>query len=446
MEVTASELVLHYVVLSLLLLIGFYVRNRVKILQKLYIPAGIIGGLIGLILGPEVLGIIPFPESWIQAFKSYPTVLIIPIMAASGLGLSFPSIRAFITSVGRHFCYTVSFYWSQFVVASIVGIVFTSKTYLGFGLELPAGFSGGHGTAAVFGKTLQDLGANWWELGQGVAYISATVGLIFGITCGIVLINILVRKKETVLLKSTSNMFIENKKISEDPEKRPVVGKSITPVDVLDPIAYTFSLIAVPAGIGIVLRKIFVHYDVPGLNGVGDYAWGLVAAVILWNVISKNGYSWILDSDLKNRVNGTMVDYLVVSGILSLPVRETLQYAWPILILFIAGMIAAVLWVYLGKLMLSDYWVERSLMTFGQCTGVTSTGIMLLRILDPNFETPAVSGWAMSYALSFPIFLMYLSLAPAFIMKYGYLIFLLVSLVITIAAIVISFILPKSTT
>lgn len=62
--------------LSILLLIGFFVRKRVKLLQNLYLPAALVAGFIGLLLGPQVLG--KFTDYCIPlspTIKSWPGVL-----------------------------------------------------------------------------------------------------------------------------------------------------------------------------------------------------------------------------------------------------------------------------------------------------------------------------------------------------------------------------------
>lgn len=41
---------------SMLLIIGLFLRAKVGILQKMFIPVAVIGGLVGLLLGSEVLG------------------------------------------------------------------------------------------------------------------------------------------------------------------------------------------------------------------------------------------------------------------------------------------------------------------------------------------------------------------------------------------------------
>ena len=49
--------------LFLFLLAGVVLRSVVKPLRKLYLPSGLIGGALALILGPQILGIIKIPEN-----------------------------------------------------------------------------------------------------------------------------------------------------------------------------------------------------------------------------------------------------------------------------------------------------------------------------------------------------------------------------------------------
>lgn len=48
---------------SILILAGFFVREFVKPLQKLFLPASLVGGLVMLGLGQQGLGLITVPKS-----------------------------------------------------------------------------------------------------------------------------------------------------------------------------------------------------------------------------------------------------------------------------------------------------------------------------------------------------------------------------------------------
>jgi ESS family glutamate:Na+ symporter len=99
---------------------------------------------------------------------------------------------------------------------------------------------------------------------------------------------------------------------------------------------------------------------------------------------------------------------------------------------------------YVGKRMLPDHWVERSVMTFGQCTGVTATGLLLLRVVDPDFKTPAVSAWGLSYAVVFPLALVYLGIGTSIMAGYGPVVFGGISLALSAGGFVLASLFPKS--
>ena len=52
--------------------------------------------------------------------------------------------------------------------------------------------------------------------------------------------------------------------------------------------------------------------------------------------------------------------------------------------------------------MLPDAWFERSIAEMGQSMGVTATGLMLLRVVDPDYESPAADAFAYKQILHEP--------------------------------------------
>ena len=97
MMVSLHSFILQMMVLALLLLVGLILRARIRLLQDLFIPAPVIGGAIGLILGPDCLAGLAsgewvriYSEEWIPIYRLLPGVLITPVMAASILGMQVP--------------------------------------------------------------------------------------------------------------------------------------------------------------------------------------------------------------------------------------------------------------------------------------------------------------------------------------------------------------------
>ena len=73
--------------LGLFLIIGTLIRAKIRIFQKTFIPASVIGGFLLLILGPQVINILPVPDDWFKYYSMIPGILIVPVVASVPLGL-----------------------------------------------------------------------------------------------------------------------------------------------------------------------------------------------------------------------------------------------------------------------------------------------------------------------------------------------------------------------
>ncbi|KPC93085.1 hypothetical protein ADL27_21600, partial [Streptomyces sp. NRRL F-6602] len=63
--------------LAALLVTGTVLRARVRLVQRLMLPASVIAGFLGLALGPEGLGLLPFSDQ----LGTYASVLIVVVFA-----------------------------------------------------------------------------------------------------------------------------------------------------------------------------------------------------------------------------------------------------------------------------------------------------------------------------------------------------------------------------
>lgn len=73
----------------------------------------------------------------------------------------------------------------------------------------------------------------------------------------------------------------------------------------------------------------------------------------------------------------------------------------PILYMVIVGFVLTTIFLYfMCKWLLDGYWFEMMIATYGSCCGVFLTGILLLRICDPEFKSPAISNYSLSYTIS----------------------------------------------
>ena len=81
---TLASLFQDIMIMCLLLLGGFVIRSFIPPLQKMFLPASVIAGVLGLILGDQVLGLITIPES----FSGFSDVMMRVIMTCVVFGIT----------------------------------------------------------------------------------------------------------------------------------------------------------------------------------------------------------------------------------------------------------------------------------------------------------------------------------------------------------------------
>ena len=75
--------------LSALLLAGMFLRAKVPLFRKFLVPASVIGGFLGLLLGPEILGqtgVEVISEDWSATWSLLASILVVPMFAGTPLG------------------------------------------------------------------------------------------------------------------------------------------------------------------------------------------------------------------------------------------------------------------------------------------------------------------------------------------------------------------------
>ena len=97
------------------------------------------------------------------------------------------------------------------------------------------------------------------------------------------------------------------------------------------------------------------------------------------------------------------LDFLVASAVATIQPKVVAANWQPLTILVLAGAIWSVGCVlFLGPKLFLYAWFERSIAEFGQATGVTATGLMLLRTVDPENKTPAAMSFGCKQLLHEP--------------------------------------------
>ena len=401
--------------LSVLLLVGTFLRAKVKLFQSLYLPASVIGGFIGMIISPEILGRFSnysISEEWIKTYSLLPGILSVPIFAAIPLGMFLnenKNIKSMYPSkvlicFGLFQCASMS----QSAIGYATNMFFSKinpqlNMYRTFGYELSAGFAGGHGLAAATGKLLEGFGIPQWEIAQGVALTTATVGLIGGIVFGIIFINLAVRKNKTKIIKRINDNADKSMEVgyNKDINKQNSLGRETFLSSSIETITFHLAIIFTVCGIAYIVLNFVKKMNIAGLNVLPVWTYSMIIMFALNFIIKKLNLVWMVDAKVKAKIMGTLSDFAIVSAITSLPIKAIINYIAPITVMCILGFIITYLLVFpLNSFFFKeDYSFERAIISWGTLTGVLITGMTLLKICDPEYKSPALSEFSLGFSL-----------------------------------------------
>jgi len=110
-----------------------------------------------------------------------------------------------------------------------------------------------------------------------------------------------------------------------------------------------------------------------------------------------------MDEGLMLRIQNCALDFLVVAAIATIRIDIIAQGWLPLVILIAAGIGWNVLCLTVfARRAFKDAWFERGIAEMGQSMGVTATGLLLLRVVDPDYETEAAEAFAAKQLLHEP--------------------------------------------
>ncbi|MFA5326030.1 MAG: sodium/glutamate symporter, partial [Bacteroidales bacterium] len=186
-----------------LLLIGKFLRVKVKIIQKLFIPPSLIAGILGLIFGPNGFDWIPLSSN----VGIYPAILIAMVFGALPLSSPKFNIKKVAGRVGPMWAYSQFGMLFQWAFAGLFGFFVLKLIWPelndAFGVMLSTGFYGGHGTAAAIGSAFSSLG---WEDATSLGMTTATIGVILAIIGGLFFIKLAAKNKETAYISDFKDL------------------------------------------------------------------------------------------------------------------------------------------------------------------------------------------------------------------------------------------------
>lgn len=387
------------VVLVLVLAIARFIKRGSGVLQKFFIPSALVAGVMGLILGPQVLGTIS--DEVTRYWAAWPEYLITIVFAGLFLGRVIPGRKEIWRASGPMIAFGNTLAWGQYVLGILATLLFLTPV---FGTNPLAGslveisFEGGHGTAAGLAPTFEELG---WSEGTDIALGLATISIVAAIVLGILFVNWHTRrggghyvdpemqeKQRRQMIRSGYNLITFGRKIQASP-------KAV----IINVLAF-----AVAIGLGWLMLKGLIFAEGEILENFTDirffthlplFPLAMIGGLIVQMILRKLGKQTLIQRRTAEIISTLALDVLIASAIATVSLTA-LGNNLPVLLTF---MVIGISWIVFGFLVLaprmfSSYWFEKGLTNMGQSMGMTATGLLLGRLADPSNHSKARESFA----------------------------------------------------
>ena len=390
MEFTVYDLLVDVGWISVLLIIGNILRQRVRVLQQLLLPAPITAGLIGLILGPEVLKVASFSNQ----IGDYTTILIAVVFASMAYSMDLGgSVAKGARNMWAFSTTMFMFQWGLFVLAGVYLFKPVFGTEDWFGMMLPVGFVGGFGTAAAVGSALKDTAGA--AAASSLGFTAATVGTLVAIIGGVIVSNWGIRKGKTTELQGDLPKELRSGYI-EDEAERPSIGKATTNPSSIEPLALHSGFIVFTVLLAYMVNTLITNrwenVSIP-LFAL-SFVIGFIGRGLL-RLFKKPNY---LDKDTVTAISGAATDYMIAFGIASIAPAALAAYWQALILLFVLGIIFCLFYLLvMAPLYFGEQWIERGIFGWGWATAAVATGIALLKMVDPKLKSGTLNEYGVAY-------------------------------------------------
>ena len=300
-------------IISLLLLLGKLMRVKIKFIQKLFIPPSLLAGFIGLALGPHGFDVLPISSQT----GTYAGILIAFIFGA--LPLTSQKTKGN-QEIGAMWVYSQAGMLLQWAFGGLLGLLVLSQFWPlspAFGITMPSGYCGGHGTAAAIGQAFGQLGQD--EI-LTLAMTAATFGIVASVILGLIFVKWGTKNKHTAYLADYKDLPSELRTGLLPQEKRESMGESTCSSISIDSLTFNLAIISAIALGGYGISKLAAYY-MPGFE-LPVFSCAFVAGIIIKKMLDKTRASESICPQTVGHISGTMTDYLV-------PLCSNTSYHWP---------------------------------------------------------------------------------------------------------------------
>jgi ESS family glutamate:Na+ symporter len=396
-------------IISGLLVVAQLMRAGIPWLSRFLIPSSMIAGFLGLAFGPGGYDLLPFSrtEDGSTLLGTYPGVLITVLFATLLLGHRPDKLtRATWQGGRRSFLYNLGSEFMQYGIVLCLGTALLAFVFTDlrteFTVMLPGGFSGGHGTAAVYAEAMPQ-----WDAARSIGFTFATLGILTSVCGGLVLVNLARRRGwigpgPGIAAAGGAQPALEQASFLPA-DLQTSTGRTTVNKIALEPLAWHVALVLAVYGLTVAAM--------PGIRGLLPPKFVLpafvVAMVLGWGVQTALDFVKVgrnVDAKTIGSIGSLASDYLVAFGIASINVQLVLSHAVPLIVFALSGFAICAGWLLLvAPRVYGERWFEPGIFTYGWNTGTIAFGVALLRIVDKRPDSKVLSDYGVAYIAIGPL-------------------------------------------
>ncbi len=378
------------------LMVANIFKRRIPFLRNSLIPNSVLGGIIILLVEwiYKFISGKAFFDSGMFGFSGHNTLEVITYHCLA-LGFIASSLKTNGGRLGKKRMgevintgiTTVSTYLLQGIVGIVITIIvarYISGFLAGAGILLPFGYGQGTGQALNWGSVYQN--EYGFVNGRSFGLTIAALGFLSAALGGVIHLNIQRKSGKLKLSERTDgSTHVERvESYNEIPMQESVDKLTVQLAFIM--LAYGLSY-AIMVGL---TALIGMEETIYGFN----FLFGVLTATLVKNVVNYMYIKKLItrkytNNFLMTRLSNLFFDLMVVAGVAAIRIEALKQYWLILTILGVAGLVVTFVYNrFIAKKLFSEYYEEQFMAMYGMLTGTASTGIILLREIDPEFKTP----------------------------------------------------------
>ncbi|MFU8793100.1 MAG: hypothetical protein ACNA7K_03660 [Acholeplasmataceae bacterium] len=412
---------IHFLLIGFFIFIAKFLKTKVPLLNKIVIPTALLGGFIGLVLSLVFSPIIFGTETFYDV-----ALMEIIVYHAIAFGFISLALKRDPSKTKKKIWSTGMLITSTYALQAVIGIIlvflFFSDKFIGSGMLVALGFGQGPGFAISIGSGW-DVPLLGFGSALGASY--AFLGFVFGGTVGVVLINILSRKKGFLKPKSYDEVSVSKKTVEIDVIKEISILDGLTTQLVI--ISLIYGLVAITLYVADYLLG-FVPGDagntvfgiLRGFNFIIGILYALLYKKILVNLEKKGkNVRFMTNNYILSNLASLSFNVMIAGSVMMITLAFLNEFGIQLFVTsLLAGLITMFYLRYMTNKVYPAYKDEFFVGLFGMLTGVAPTGLALLKGIDQNLESPVaeemVLGTGTAISMALPLFII------LFLPSFGY--------------------------